>query len=273
MLGNEGISIADFLIEHGQKVRLDKTDPDGTKAIKKQAVLAETEKLVEKLSGLQELLYAGQEQKVLIVLQAMDTGGKDGTIKHVFQGVNPQGVKVVNFRQPSQTELQHDYLWRVHQNVPASGEIVIFNRSHYESVTVVRVHRQISDEEASRRFKQINKFERYLTEEGMTILKFYLHIDSAEQKKRLIQRLNDPTKQWKFNINDLTERKLWTKYMEAYEQAIENTSTDYAPWYIVPANHNFLRNYIVSKVIVKSLEKLGLRYPKLKQDVNPADIQ
>jgi len=249
-------------------VQLNKIDPADTSSFKagKQKAVDELDKLALKLLELQEILYAQQKHKVLIIFQAMDTGGKDGTIKRVFERVNPQGIRVANFRQPSTIESNHDYLWRIHQQAPSNGEVVIFNRSHYEDVVVVRVHKSISRTELERRYKQIMDFERMLYEEGTTIFKFFLHIDSAEQKKRLLERLKDPTKQWKFNINDVAERDYWSDYMRAYSDAISKTTTAWAPWYVVPSNHNWFRDLLVSKIIVKELKKLNLQYPKLRQD-------
>lgn len=226
--------------------------------------------LTKELEELQELLYAEGKHKVLIVLQAMDTGGKDGTIRHVFDGTNPQGVKVASFKKPTPEELAHDYLWRVHDHAPGSGEIAIFNRSHYEDVLVVRVHSLVPEGRWRRRFDHINAFEKLLTDEGTTILKFYLHISHDEQAERLQARLDDPTKQWKFNKGDLEHRDLWDKYMEAYAAALTLTSTERAPWYIVPANRKWYRNIVVAKTIVETLERLDMEYPE--PDEGLADI-
>jgi PPK2 family polyphosphate:nucleotide phosphotransferase len=227
--------------------------------------------LNRKLEELQELLYAEHKHKVLIVLQAMDTGGKDGTIRHVFEGVNPQGVRVASFKKPTPEELSHDFLWRVHEQVPGKGEMVIFNRSHYEDVLVVRVHNLVPKEVWSKRYEHINSFERMLAEEGTAILKFFLHIDLDEQKERLQARLDEPNKRWKFNPDDLKERKLWPKYVKAYEDAISKTSTHWAPWYIVPANRKWYRNLVVGTVIIEALEDLNMRYPEPEFD--PTDIE
>ena len=224
------------------------------------------------LESLQEILFAEHKHKLLIVLQAMDTGGKDGTIKHVFEAVNPQGVRVVSFKEPSENELDHDYLWRVHLQVPIKGELVIFNRSHYESVLVERVHKIAPDDVIEKRYQHIMDFERMLADEGTTIIKFFLNISYDEQKKRLQDRLNDPTKQWKFNINDLKERQDWKEYQNAYEILLNRTSTDWSPWYIIPSNHEWIRNLIVSKIIVNTLQKLDMHYPKLKQDITTIKI-
>jgi len=199
----------------------------------------------------------------------MDTAGKDGTIRAVFEGVNPQGVKVSSFKVPTPTELAHDYLWRVHQVVPARGELVIFNRSQYEDVLVVAVHGTIDAAETRRRYSQICSFEKLLAEEGTTILKFFLHIDLETQCQRLLERIDTPEKQWKFNPGDLEERKLWSEYMSAYENALRATSTDYAPWYVVPANRNWYRNLVVASVIVDTLKSLNMAYPKPAEDLTP----
>jgi PPK2 family polyphosphate:nucleotide phosphotransferase len=226
--------------------------------------------LNDELEALQELLYAEHKHKVLIVVQAMDTGGKDGVIRHVFEGVNPQGVRVAGFKQPTPEELDHDYLWRVHRQTPGRGEIVIFNRSHYEDVLVVRVHDLVPEAVWSRRYDHIVNFERLLAEEGTTILKFYLHIDLDEQKERFQARLDEPEKQWKFNPGDLEERKLWPEYMAAYEEALGRTSTEWAPWYVVPANRKWYRNLIIGTIIVDALKGLDMAYPK--PDYDPAAI-
>ncbi len=219
------------------------------------------------------MLYAEHKHKVLVVLQAMDTGGKDGVIHRVFQGVNPQGVQVAHFREPTPEELDHGFLWREHQPVPGRGELVIFNRSHYEGVLVERVHKLVTDEVWHRRYRQINDFERLLAEEDTTVLKFYLHISKDEQKKRLQQRLDDPSKNWKFSNEDLPERKLWGEYMKVYEDALNKTSTEWAPWLIIPANHKWFRDLVVSRIIVKAMEKLDMHYPKMDKDPSSIHIE
>jgi PPK2 family polyphosphate:nucleotide phosphotransferase len=263
-----GNDMKQYMIKPSQKVRFDKWDPDDTSGFdgKKEDALEKLQKLTKRLDELQELLYAEHEHKLLVVLQAMDTGGKDGTIRRVFEGVNPQGVRVESFKVPTSEELDHDFLWRVHKQVPSKGEIVIFNRSHYEDILIVRVHKIAPKQVWQRHYQQINNFERLLSEEGTTILKFYLHIDLDEQKKRLQDRLDEPKAHWKFNINDLAERKLWPEYSEAYEDALEKTSTEWAPWYIVPANHKWFRDLVVCSVIVSTLEKMDMHYPQLAQD-------
>jgi PPK2 family polyphosphate:nucleotide phosphotransferase len=256
-----------FRVRSGKKLSLDSWDPNDTSAFdgSEDGAKDEAKKLESKLDGLQEMLYAEHKHKLLIVLQAMDTGGKDGVIRRVFQGVNPAGVRVAHFREPSPEESDHDFLWRVHREVPGTGELVIFNRSHYEGVLVERVHGLVTKEVWQRRYKEISDFERSLCEEGTTILKFYLHIDKDEQKKRIKERLEDPTKEWKFSVDDISERKLWSDYMNAYEDSLQNTSTDFAPWFIIPSNRKWFRDLVVSSVLVKSLEALNMEYPKLPE--------
>jgi PPK2 family polyphosphate:nucleotide phosphotransferase len=252
-----------FIVKPKTSVNLDRWKPDGTGGF--QGGKEETERIlsgiISKLEKLQELLAAEQKHKVLIVLQAMDTGGKDGTIRKVFEGVNPQGVRVASFKQPSVEESAHDYLWRIHREVPGKGEIVIFNRSHYEDVLVTRVHRLVPCDIIDRRYQHINDFERMLTDEGTTILKFFLHISKAEQKRRIEDRLEEANKSWKFSESDIAEREYWHQYKKAYEIVLSKTSTRYAPWYIVPANHKWFRNFFVASEIVRTLESLNMKYP------------
>jgi PPK2 family polyphosphate:nucleotide phosphotransferase len=258
---------ARYEVKPGQKIDLDDYDPNDTSGFegKDENEKEESQKLNERLRELQEKLYAEHKKKVLVVLQAMDTGGKDGVIHRVFQGVNPQGVHVAHFGVPTPEEKDHDFLWRIHKQVPGNGELVIFNRSHYEGVLVERVHNLVPEKAWQRRYRQINDFERILSEEDTTILKFYLHISKDEQKKRLLERLQDPSKEWKFNELDLPERKHWEEYMKAYQDALNETSTELATWHIIPANHKWYRDLLVSRIIVKSLERLDLHYPKLDE--------
>ncbi len=264
-----------YRVQPGHQVDLSQWDPndksafEGNKKAGRKALAA----LNKRLAALQELLYAEHQHKILIVLQALDTGGKDSTIRHVFTGVNPQGVRVVNFGVPTPRERDHDYLWRIHPHVPGKGEIVIFNRSHYEDVLVVRVHNLVPPAVWNRRYAHINAFERMLADEGTTILKFYLHMDKDEQKRRLEARRDNPTKRWKFNPRDLAERALWPDYMQAYAQALSQTSTPWAPWYIVPANRKWYRNLVVASVIVETLEKLEMRYPEPEEDLSHIVIE
>lgn len=264
-----------FRVKPGTRVRLSNWDPDDHPGFKGNNKSAQQEiaELQVQLENLQELLYAEHRHKLLIVLQAMDTGGKDSTIRQVFRGVNPLGVRVASFKIPTARELDHDYLWRIHAQVPGTGEIVIFNRSHYEDVLTVRVHGLISKKTWRRRYQEINDFEEMLANEGTTIVKFFLNIDLAEQKKRMQARLDDPKKHWKFNVADLKDRKLWREYMKAYEEAISETSTPWAPWYIVPANSKWYRNLIVSRVIVKTLEGLEMSYPKAARNLSKIVIR
>jgi PPK2 family polyphosphate:nucleotide phosphotransferase len=203
-----------------------------------------------------------------VVLQGMDTAGKDGTIRHVFGEVDPLGVRAIGFRAPVGEELEHDFLWRVHRQVPRRGEIAIFNRSHYEDVLVTRVHEWIDLDECRRRYEHINAFESVLTDSGTTILKFFLHISKEEQRRRLQARIDDPTKRWKFNPRDLEERKLWDRYMDAYQDALTATSTERAPWYVVPSDSKSTRNLIVSSILVRTLEGLKMEFPQPAQDVS-----
>lgn len=264
-----------YRVKPKTKIDLSEWNPKDTGDFKGGKVegLAQVEKLNRKLEELQELLYAEHKHKVLVILQAMDTGGKDGAIRRVFDGVNPAGVRVASFKAPSVEELDHDYLWRVHKQVPGNGEIVIFNRSHYEDVLVVRVHNIVPPEVWKGRYAQINDFERILAENGTTILKFYLHIDKDEQKERLQARLDDPTKHWKFRIADLEERKRWPAYMQAYEDVLTKTSTDYAPWYIVPANRKWFRDLVISSVLVETLESLKMKYPEPEENLDKVEIE
>ena len=259
-----------YLVKPGTKIKLSDWDPNDKGDFEggKKEGRAEVVKLNEKLEALQELLYAEGKHKVLIVLQAMDTGGKDGTIRRVFEGVNPQGVKVASFKVPTEEELAHDYLWRVHKVAPGNGQMVIFNRSHYEDVLVVRVHKLVPPEVWKKRFEQINQFERLLTENGTTILKFYLHISLDEQKERLQARLDEPDKNWKFSLGDLEERKLWPDYMAAYENVLSKTSTDFAPWYIIPANRKWYRDLVISSVLVETLERLDMKFPESEDNLD-----
>ncbi|HXW37664.1 MAG TPA: PPK2 family polyphosphate kinase [Nitrososphaerales archaeon] len=255
-----------YRVEPGEKVRLKKWDPEDKQGIKKEDGLKELEKLRFRLDPLQELLFAEHAHKLLVVLQGMDTSGKDGTIRRVFEGVNPDGVRVAHFGPPTQAEKDRDFLWRVHQQVPASGEIVIFNRSHYEGVLIERVHRLVPTEVWRLRYDEIVEFERILAQEGTTILKFYLNIDEAEQKERIEQRLKDPTKEWKFSQNDLPEREYWDDYIKAYEEAIWRTSTKHAPWYVVPSNHGWFRDLVVCTLIEETLKGLKMSFPKLPKN-------
>jgi PPK2 family polyphosphate:nucleotide phosphotransferase len=252
-----------YRVNPASQVNLPDWDPnDRGEFADKEAGRAALAPLNAQLGELQELLYAQQQHKLLIVLQAMDTGGKDGTIRNVFAGVNPQGVRVVSFKAPTASELSHDYLWRIHHETPARGEMVIFNRSHYEDVLIVRVHNLVPEDVWRRRYEHINAFERMLADEGVTILKFYLHISKEEQKERLQARLDHPDKRWKFNLADLDERKRWADYQTAYEAMLSKTSTEWAPWYVVPANRKWYRNWVISRILVDTLTSLSMQYPE-----------
>ena len=254
-----------YTVKPGSKVRLEDVDPNDTSGFDgdKKDGEKEIDAILGKLDPLQEVLYAEHKNKFLIVLQGMDTAGKDGTIRRVFEGVNPEGVRVAHFGVPSNEELDHDYLWRAHKQVPGKGEIVLFNRSHYESVLVERVHGLVPESVWSKRYQQLVDFERMLNDEGTIIVKFFLHIDKKEQAKRFQDRLKDPTKHWKFSYLDYNERSYWNDYMHAYEEALERTSTEFAPWYVVPSNHPWFRDLVVSEVVVDALESLRMHYPKL----------
>lgn len=252
-----------YRVKPGSHFSLDKFDPDEKKVIDdKDKAIAKSTKIQERLADLQELFYAEHKHKLLIVLQGMDTSGKDSTVSHVMAGFNPSGVRVVSFKKPTPIELEHDFLWRIHPTAPGSGEITVFNRSHYEDVLIVRVHSFVPKDVWRKRYDHINDFERNLADSGTVILKFFLHISKEEQRKRLEERVQDPRKRWKFQHTDLDERKSWAAYMQAYEAALQKTSTEWAPWYIVPANTKWYRNYIVGSVILRALEKLKMRYPE-----------
>lgn len=261
-----------FVVAPGAKLRLDKVDPSysGKHETHKTAV-EETAKDVARMDRLQYLLYADASRSLLIVLQGLDAAGKDGAIRHLFSGMDPQGVYVAPFKQPNKTELAHDFLWRVHRCAPGKGEAVIFNRSHYEDVLAVRVHKLVPREIWSKRYDLINSFEKMLSENGTRILKFYLHISQDEQLQRFEQRLGDPARQWKISDSDYSERELWPKYVEAYEEAIERTSTKHAPWFVIPANHKWFRNLAISRIVADSMDDMGLKLPKPRVDL--ADIR
>ncbi|MEO6435101.1 MAG: polyphosphate kinase 2 family protein [Tepidisphaeraceae bacterium] len=251
-----------YLVAPGKKFNLSKrpTDDSGPFKDKEDAAPA-TAKNLEKLDVLQEVLYAQSKYALLVVFQAMDCGGKDGAIEHVFSSVNPQGCHVANFKHPTPLELAHDFLWRIHDPAPRHGMIGIFNRSHYESVLVERVHELVPEKVWKKRYDRINEFERLLYDERTVILKFFLHISKEEQKRRLEARLADKSKHWKFNIGDLKERERWDEYQVAYQDALEKCSTPCAPWYCVPADKKWFRNWVVSDTIVRTLKSLDLKFP------------
>ncbi|MFB8789985.1 MAG: polyphosphate kinase 2 family protein [Potamolinea sp.] len=256
-----------YHISPGEKISLADFDPNASEDYKKKKqVEEELEKQRQRISNLQARLYAENQRSLLIVLQAMDTGGKDGTIKNVFSGVNPQGCQVWSFKTPSQEESSHDFLWRYHHRAPQRGMITIFNRSHYEDVLIVRVKNLISEEVWRKRYHVINEFEQMLTLGNVTIIKFFLHISKDEQKRRLESRLEDPDKRWKFSTNDVQERLLWDKYHQAFEDAISNCSTEYAPWYIIPANKKWYRNLVIARTLADTLESMNPQYPTVEEN-------
>jgi len=262
-----------YMVKPGQKTHLVARDPNDTgdfadKSEARKALKQARKELVE----LQERLYAEDKHKVLIVLQAMDTGGKDGTIKNVMRGVNPQGCQVASFKVPTPEELAHDFLWRVHSRVPGRRFIAIFNRSHYEDVLVVRVHNMVPEDVWRQRYEQINNFEKLLADTGTLILKFYLHISKDEQKRRLEARRDTPEKRWKFAVGDLKERAYWDDYMQAYEEALTRCSTSWAPWYVVPANKKWYRDLVVARILVDKLKALDMHYPQVPEGIEEVQV-
>jgi PPK2 family polyphosphate:nucleotide phosphotransferase len=261
-----------FRVEPGEKVKLAKIDPDYVgKTDPKDEAKGETEAYREKLLRQQQLLYAEHKHAILVVLQAVDAAGKDGTIKHVFGALNPQGATVAGFKQPTPVETAHDFLWRIHPHAPGRGEIAIFNRSHYEDVLVTRVHKLIDKKTWTERYRNIREFEALLAENNTTILKFFLHISKEEQLKRFATRLDDPSHNWKISEADYAERAYWDDYVEAFEDAMRATSVKEAPWYIIPANHKWFRNLAVSQIMADTMADLDLAFPK--PTVNLADIR
>jgi PPK2 family polyphosphate:nucleotide phosphotransferase len=261
-----------FMVKPGAKVRLSKIDPSYTgKHESREEAAPSIAKHLQRMEKLQYLLYADGDKSLLVVLQALDAAGKDGVVRHVFSGMNPQGTAVFGFKQPSKEELAHDFLWRAHIRTPAKGEVVIFNRSHYEDVLVVRVHKLVPQSVWSKRYDLINDFEKLLTENGTRILKFYLHISPQEQLARFAQRLDDPERNWKISESDYSERKLWPEYVAAYEDVFTLTSTKHAPWFVIPANHKWFRDLAVSQIIADTMEDMGLKLPAAQ--VNIADIR
>ena len=258
-----------YRIKSGSKVKLGhlKTDSDGNFKSKEQAAPVLV-KYRDRLSDAQEVLYASGKKALLIVLQGMDAAGKDGTVSHIFSGVNPQGCNVTPFKVPTADEAKHDFLWRVHKAVPERGMIGIFNRSHYEDVLSPRVHKLISDKEVRRRLVEINRFEESLAENDVEILKFFLHISEEEQKRRLQSRLDTPAKHWKLSLADFNERIFWPQYTKAYETLLSATSTEYAPWFVIPGDVKWYRNIAISEIVVKAMEGLKLKYPKPTVDAS-----
>ncbi len=263
-----------YWVKPGSKVDLSQID-SGEKALfqgdGKQEIEPQFRVLQEQLQDLQKMLYAQNKHRVLVVMQAMDTGGKDGCIKHVFSHIDPQGIHVRSFKKPSEEELSYDFLWRVHAKVPHRGQLVIFNRSHYEDIIAVRVKKLFPDEVWKRRQRHVVEFERMLAEEGTTIVKIFLHISKEEQKRRLETRLQNPVKHWKFNPEDLADRKRWDDFMAAYEDVMSKTSTEFAPWFVVPADRKWYRNLCVARIMLDTLRKLDMELPKV--DWDPGGIQ
>jgi PPK2 family polyphosphate:nucleotide phosphotransferase len=255
----------------GKHVRLADLDPGATHGWEKEMAAAALEAQLTRLGDLQDRLWAEARQSVLVVLQGIDAAGKDGTINKVMEAFNPQGCPVTAFKVPSSEELAHDFLWRVHKAVPRKGEIGIFNRSHYEDVLVVRVHDLVPKAVWSKRYDQIRDFEQTLAENGTTIVKFCLSIDRDEQRERFQARYDDPTKRWKFSMGDLAERKRWDDYQAAFDEALSKTSTDHAPWYVIPANRNWFRNLAVATILADTIADLKPRYPPVANDV-PDDL-
>lgn len=263
-----------FRTTRKNKLKLGKCDPAFTDGVEdKKDARAQLAEMAEEINDLQYKLYAESRTAVLVVLQAIDTGGKDGTIRNVFDPLNPQGVIVASFKQPTSQELARDFLWRVHNRVPAKGTIGIFNRSHYEDVIVHRVHKLISNRELDRRYRQINDFERLLSENGTVILKFFLHISKDEQKERLQARLDDPAKNWKFEMGDLEERKSWDKYQDAFQAMLDNCSSGCAPWYVVPANKKWYRDWVVAGVLLRALRKINPKTPEPMQGLDKIKVE
>jgi len=261
-----------FIVEPGKKVRLARVDPSYSgEHVSHRTALRLIEADVARMDRLQYLLYADGRQSLLIVLQALDAGGKDGVVRHLFSGMNPQGTSVACFKQPTRYEAAHDFLWRAHQHAPARGEVAIFNRSHYEDVLVVRVHKLVPKPVWRRRYELINDFEKMLDRNGTRILKFYLHISPEEQLARFKQRLDDPARRWKISESDYSERKLWPQYVKAFEEAMQETSTRHAPWFVIPANHKWFRDLAISQIVASTMEGMGLKLPPTQVDL--ADIR
>jgi PPK2 family polyphosphate:nucleotide phosphotransferase len=260
----------EFIVEPGRQVRLKDFDPGYKgKHLSHAEALPEMQQHLEELSRLQHLLYAEKKHALLIVLQALDAAGKDGTINHVMSAFNPQGATVTGFKQPTAEELEHDFLWRVHPHAPAKGAIAIFNRSHYEDVLVVRVHKLVAREVWSTRYDLINGFEKLLRCENQTrIVKFFLHLSREEQLKRFKQRLDDPARNWKISASDYKERECWDAYTEAYEEVFAKTSQEHAPWYIIPSDRKWFRNLAVSQILAATMRDMGMQMPKPQANLN-----
>ena len=265
-----------YWVRPGTRVDLEKIDGGEKVLFKGQDKLdfaPQFDELQDQLQELQKKLYAQNKHRILVVMQAMDTGGKDGCIKHVFSRIDPQGIHVRSFKKPSEEEMSYDFLWRVHSKVPHKGQLVIFNRSHYEDIIAVRVKKIFPDEVWKRRQRHIIEFERMLAEEGTTIVKIFLHISKAEQKRRLEARLADPIKHWKINPDDLVDRAHWGEFMTAYEDVMTKTSTEFAPWYVVPADRKWYRNLCVARIMLDTLKKLNMEFPPISWDPKSIKIE
>jgi PPK2 family polyphosphate:nucleotide phosphotransferase len=263
-------SVRDLLrVPPGTRLPLEGVDPRSTPGVRtKKDAGRQAAKSLVRLWGLQERLYAEGTRSVLVVLQGMDTSGKDGTVRHVFAGLNPAGVNVTGFKTPTDEERRHGFLWRIRRALPGPGDVGIFNRSHYEDVLIVRVHELVPEPVWQKRYGQINRFESEVAAAGTTVLKCCLHISYEEQRSRILARLEDPTKRWKFKERDLEERKLWSDYQAAYEAALERCSTDIAPWYLVPSDRKWYRNWAIGRMLVETLEEMDPRYPQPKLDID-----
>ncbi|HKA83022.1 MAG TPA: polyphosphate kinase 2 family protein [Acidimicrobiales bacterium] len=264
-----------YRVTDGKDFTLAKWDPADTLAFAggKADARAELADMTARLDDLQEKFYADNRHKLLVVLQGTDTSGKGGAIRKVFEGVNPAGVQVASFKAPTEAELAHDFLWRVHPHAPANGQIAIFDRSHYEDVLIVRVHDLVPPKRWRARYTHIRSFEKMLADEGTTIVKFFLHISKDEQAERLRARLDDPTKHWKFRVGDVEERERWDDYQDAYEEAIRRTAARHAPWIVVPANRKWYRNLVICQTLIDTLERLDLRYPESVDDLSGIVIE
>jgi PPK2 family polyphosphate:nucleotide phosphotransferase len=265
--------IGQLRVEPGDSPHLAKRDPGSKLGMKNKAAGLELlEELIGELSDLHNRLWAEATRSVLLVLQGLDASGKDGTIRHILTGVNPQGCRIVSFKAPSESELAHDYLWRIHANCPARGELGIFNRSHYEDIVAVRVRGLAPKAVWSRRAQHVREFERMLVDEGTRVVKVFLHVSKDEQRERLQERLDDPAKRWKFQPGDLDDRKLWDEYTAAYEETLAETSTEWAPWHVVPADHNWVRNTAVASVLAATLKELDPQLPDPPQGLDDVSI-
>ncbi len=263
---------ARFEVKPGKPISLQEMDPSQTDGMKKKDGEEVLVGLRDELNDLQQLLYASQKYGLLIILQGMDTGGKDGVIKHVVSAFNPQGCQVTSFKVPTEEELGHDFLWRVHRAVPRRGTVGIFNRSHYEDVLVVRVENLVPEKVWRQRYNQINEFEELLTESGVVVVKCFLHISKEEQKLRLEDRRNDPHEHWKFRLGDLDTRKKWDAYQAAYEEALNRCSTSHAPWYVIPADKKWYRNLAISRILIDRMSELKMEWPPLEEGAAEVEI-